>query len=112
SRPGFFALCGFCLYGAPLFVAPVSHAQPIGFFEQDDGSAPSLPPGISVDGNRWVEVEVIVFRAEVNRSNEVANPGKLALSYFPNARPLWSPLDSYAYPFEADQPPPPLSRPV
>src|SRR5690606_33523389 len=29
-----------------------------------------------------------------------------------NARPLWSPLDSYAYPFEADQPPPPLSRPV
>jgi len=88
-----------CLFALPLLLSVGSSAQP-GF----DLDGTGTPSGISSDGNRWVEVEVIVFKALVNRSNELANPGKLSLSYFPNPRLLATPLDSYAYPFEADLP--------
>jgi hypothetical protein len=115
SVPVFFALIGTSLFAAPFAVPqepPVPRQtapQLPGGFVVDPGVAPTLPPGISPDGNRWVEVEVTVFRAETNSSDEVANPGRLKLSYFPNARLLSSPLDSYAYPFEADQPPAPFA---
>jgi hypothetical protein len=112
SVPACFALLGTALLAAPFALPqelppqlPQTQNPPSRGF--DPGFAPTLPPGISADGNRWVEVEMTVFRAETNRSNEVANPGRLKLSYFPNSRPLASPLDSYAYPFEADQPPAP-----